>query len=272
MECGCGVGVCAVMAKHPWMPLYVADYLADTGHLTGAEHGAYLLLIMHYWTCKCIPNDDARLSRIARMSLEEWQRSKPVIQDFFDFEWKHKRIEAELAKSEDISHKRRTAAEQRHSKSNANAHANGVQKDTQSQSQSHLEEEKKEDAAIAAPDARTRLFTKGLSSLHRQTGKPEQALRALVGRWLRDVEDDAVLVHRTIEDAERNRVADAVAWITRALKPKARPPEVQTRKDLNREKWSNALERLGDYASAPASSDVSKEIVRFLPAARSGKS
>lgn len=107
--------------NRPWMPLYVADYRADTAHLNAAQHGAYLLLIMHYWQTGSLPTDDAPLARIACMTAVEWRKSKAVIAAFFTPEWKHKRIDAELARAADISSKRRASAEQRHSKRDANA-------------------------------------------------------------------------------------------------------------------------------------------------------
>lgn len=82
------------------MPLYVADYLADTAHLTAAEHGAYLLLIMAYWRHGSLPSDETMLQRISRMTPREWAKSRAVIAEFFDEDWKHARIENELAKSE----------------------------------------------------------------------------------------------------------------------------------------------------------------------------
>ena len=127
------------MSRH-WMPLYIADYLADTRRLTLAEHGAYMLLIMEYWRNGGIPNDDVKIARIIGINLKEWMQIKPSIQEFFDDGWKHKRIDAELAKHVDISTRRAAAANKRwQSKSNANAYASASANDMRSQSQSQLD-------------------------------------------------------------------------------------------------------------------------------------
>lgn len=101
------------MSALPYMPLYVADYLADAAHLTTLEHGAYLLLIMTYWQRgKPLPADNVKLARIARVSEGEWAEIWPNISEFFseeDGSWHHKRIDAELAKVADKSDKARAA-------------------------------------------------------------------------------------------------------------------------------------------------------------------
>jgi uncharacterized protein YdaU (DUF1376 family) len=79
------------------MPLYVADYLADTGHLSTLEHGAYLLLIMHYWRVGCLPADDRKLANICRVSVHQWKAIRPTIAAFFRDDWTHKRIDFLLA-------------------------------------------------------------------------------------------------------------------------------------------------------------------------------
>lgn len=105
------------MAALPYMQLYVADYMADTAHLSALEHGGYLLLIMTYWQRgKPLPDNDSKLARIARMSDKEWADVKPSIEEFFTVSngmWSHKRIDAELQKVADKSLKARKAREQR---------------------------------------------------------------------------------------------------------------------------------------------------------------
>jgi len=107
--------------SRPWMPLYVANYLGDTGHLTAAEHGAYLLLIMHYWQRGALPADEKQLCRIARMSEQEWRDSRDTLKAFFGDDWSHSRIDDEIAKADALSSKRSASANRRWSNRNANA-------------------------------------------------------------------------------------------------------------------------------------------------------
>ena len=80
------------------MPLHIPDYRADTGHLSTLEHGAYLLLIMHYWMTGGLPDDDARLARITGMDRQQWTEAKPALEPLFTAGWRHKRVERELRK------------------------------------------------------------------------------------------------------------------------------------------------------------------------------
>ena len=89
------------MAALPYMQLYVADYLADTMHLSAEEHGAYLLLIMNYWqTGK--PINEKHISCITKIDKEKVTDVISTLQHFFNIDstglWHHKRIDEELEK------------------------------------------------------------------------------------------------------------------------------------------------------------------------------
>lgn len=207
------------------MPWWVADYLADTQHLSTVEHGAYCLLIMHYWRHGSVPDDNKQLAAITKLKLSDWLKHRATVATFFLEGWKHKRIETEIAKANAKHEKRQTSgkkggdasAKVKQNPSNATSNAQA--------SSSYSESEKKDSEANAsgadAPrDVRKELFEEGLQILARITGKTPNSCRSTVGLWLKSVDDEAIHVLGAIEEADRNRVADPVAWINRALKPK----------------------------------------------------
>lgn len=99
------------MSKRAWMPLYVGDYLADTGHLSTTQHGAYLLLMMHYWKKGELPDDDKQLAAIAKLPLRIWLDSRETLQAFFHEGWKHKRIDEELSRMQEKTDRRAAAGQ-----------------------------------------------------------------------------------------------------------------------------------------------------------------
>jgi len=81
-----------------------------------------MLLIMDYWVNGSLPNDDEELARIAGLSNEEWAKNRASLARMFLPEWKHKRIEEELAEAQKRSDAGRNAANKRwQSKGNADA-------------------------------------------------------------------------------------------------------------------------------------------------------
>lgn len=99
------------MSAPPYMPLYVADYLADTTHLSTLEHGAYCLLLMSMWRAGGIlPNDPAKLAKFARMTSAQWARVEATVIQFFDVsdtEVTQSRLAREIEKHAGVVRQRR---------------------------------------------------------------------------------------------------------------------------------------------------------------------
>ncbi len=104
------------MSEFSIMPFYVGDYLADTSHLSTEEHGAYILLLLHYWKKRQGPkNDPKRLAKITLLSAKKWRNFSPTILEFFqikDDRLIHPRMERELTIAAE-KHNRRVDAGQK---------------------------------------------------------------------------------------------------------------------------------------------------------------
>jgi uncharacterized protein YdaU (DUF1376 family) len=95
-----------------WMPLYVGDYLRDTSRLTTEQHGAYLLLIMDYWVNGPLPDDDAALAAIVKMTPAGWKKARTALSGYFEIDgghWFQGRVEREIAKANSIMEQRKDA-------------------------------------------------------------------------------------------------------------------------------------------------------------------
>jgi uncharacterized protein YdaU (DUF1376 family) len=159
----------------PFMQLYVADYLGDTRHLTTEQHGAYLLLLMTMWRHGGrLPNDPAKLARIAGVSARRWHLVASDVMPFFtvcdDGTITQKRLEREHQKALSISEKRSVSGKRggqaKALNNNDLALANAKQEPKHSQISDVIKEAKGEDANAslsgtdvpdAAPKSRKKL-------------------------------------------------------------------------------------------------------------------
>ena len=122
--------------SHPYMPLYVSDYLGDTSHLTTLEHGAYMLLLMAYWQRGGpLSSDPHRLATIARVPTDVWTSVERTLSEFFTIDgetWRHERVDVELRKAAEKSEKARNAgkksAAQRSDKQTSNVGSTDAQR------------------------------------------------------------------------------------------------------------------------------------------------
>ena len=120
------------MAEFPALPLFTDAYIADTRHLTAAQHGAYLLLLMTAWRmpdCK-LPDDDKFLARCASMDLRVWKVNKSLVMGFWkqdsEQKWYQGRLVDERKYVVDKSSKNAGAAKARWLKYKETPNANAM--------------------------------------------------------------------------------------------------------------------------------------------------
>lgn len=82
-----------------WMKFEVGEYLSKTSHLSTVEHGAYLLLLLHYWMNGGLPNDEESIFRITRMEAKQWKKSRGALKTLFDEDWRHAELDEKRAQA-----------------------------------------------------------------------------------------------------------------------------------------------------------------------------
>lgn len=205
------------MAALPYMPLYVADYLADAAHLTTAQHGAYLLLIMNYWQRgEPLPNDDERLARIARMNKKDWAHNRDAIYEFFHVEdnlLRHGRIDAELARVAAKSLKCKKAGQASVKRRLNERPANDEQ--TPNHTDTDTSSSVSKDTGVPPPDPVKEVFDLGVSILT-ASGTPEKQARSLLGKWRKAKPDGEVLT--ALLDCRAKSISEPVEWLEARFK------------------------------------------------------
>lgn len=206
------------MAALPYMPLFVADYLADTAHLSTVQHGAYLLLIMNYWQRSGpLPDDDARLAKIARVGPREWARMRDTLSEFFsiaDGHWSHSRIATELARIEAKSLKSKKAAQASVERRFGERSAPVEPTEAQAEKENTLAK-----ANGASADSDAQFWASAKNFLSGESKNPG----ALVGKWCRDFGKPETA--EAITRAQLDRPAQRIPFIEGSLRAAKRAPK-----------------------------------------------
>lgn len=216
------------------MPFYVGDYLRDTAHLTPAEHGAYVLLLLQGWIGGAkLPPDERRLRTIAKMDIKEWNRSKDTLLAYFQRDGDHlvqKRQVEEYGKAQRMTHQKSVAGtasgEARRRQRQMNGERTAVhtaeQRDTQRLAVPSPSQRKKEDSELkdssAPKGARDLLWEQGPGIVTRLTGLPDNRARGLLGKLAKVAEDDCQRVLEALNEATRTRpVGEVTAWLLKRV-------------------------------------------------------
>lgn len=105
------------MAKYPFMPIVVADIVADTTHMSPEEMGAYCRILFAMWLQGGrLPADDKELATIAGLTRVRWGKLRERVTRPLTFSagyWTQKKMTEIWDKIQKIKTKRALAAKTR---------------------------------------------------------------------------------------------------------------------------------------------------------------
>lgn len=229
------------MAQYPALPLFTDAFIADTTHLTAAQTGAYIMLLIVAWrTPECaLFDDDKLLARWARMDRRTWNMNKTAIMQFWKRDdlgrWYQGRLKDERKYVEDMSSRNSEASKTRWRKNNNSPNASAIRERCKTDPPTPKKEEvTKEDKSSSAAGAAQKpvdnstsdqpvdfkkiVFNEGLRYLEKSTSKSAASLRPIVAVWCRDFGDAATAT--AIMQSQQFSAVDPIAYITNFLKEK----------------------------------------------------
>lgn len=223
------------MSKTPFMPLWVADFLAKTSTLEAKEVGAYMLLLMSMWSHDgTLPADQKKLQRVARCG-RDWPKIWDAIGHYFDEAdgvITNRRLSEELQK---VATKREVnsqhgslggKAKARKTNNADLANANVSLQRNPSIPEPEPEPEESNSVADAtdgeAVDPAKAVWDAGVRVLG-ASGVSDRQARSFVGKLRKDHPGQDSQILSAIMDCGRAGAVDPIPWITAHLRPSKQP-------------------------------------------------
>src|SRR5579872_836882 len=211
------------MADFAALPLFTDAYLADTAHLTDAEHGCYLRILMLMWRspgCR-LPDDDKWLSRKLSKSCEDIiSHVRPLMREFCesDGNWvTQKRLQKEWLYVQRAVKQRTDSAKSRLSKEKNSSI--GYARNKTPAVRSHVPSPSPSPTipvGAKPPDLKSQLFGECLIYLANGNGKDPDKYRPVIGRWIKNHGEEKTL--SAFLRAQKEHAVDPVAFIEGCLK------------------------------------------------------
>ena len=219
------------MSKTPFMPLWVSDFLGDTIDLDASEIGAYMLLLMAQWNRngESLPNDSEKLKRICRCG-RGWPKVWGVLERFFQTDEdgiysKRLRSEAASVAAKRLVNSRNGAlggkSKSLKSKNDEFANAKVSPERNASIPEPEPYSVDKSTGANAPIDPVKVAFDNGRKLLIAAGVSPAQA-GSMVGKWRKDLRDDAALIEM-IGKATREGAVNPIEFIQGMIRARSKP-------------------------------------------------